>query len=211
MTTFEAVTGYRGGVYWSPFTKTSPTARDRGTLTYKSTVLSLLDEVDTIHIEAAEDATLQQATDKYLKMPIAQLLEVLSIDYGFSWTSIAQASQVSVPALRKWRQGGSITRENRDSLTKLAVLCDRLAKLEIENPEAFLEGALWPDVPLKVLDVFIKDRSELIMDYAKGLIPSARLLDAVMEDWRDRYPRPKNEIVFNEFGAPTIDFAPDGS
>ena len=47
----------------------------------------------------------------FVKKPTIKLLNRLAIEYGMSWSGIAQSIGVSVQSIRKWRYSGSISIE----------------------------------------------------------------------------------------------------
>ena len=73
--------------------------------------LDLHRSVGQLHSEAL-DKQLRALANQRVREELSALLEELS-NLGFSWRDIARTSQVSVPALRKWRLGAPATGENR--------------------------------------------------------------------------------------------------
>ncbi len=60
---------------------------------------------------------LESRTDEAAKGAPADLLSELA-DLGFSWTSVARIVGVSIPAVRKWRQGDAVSGHNRRRLAQ---------------------------------------------------------------------------------------------
>lgn len=109
------------------------------------------------------------------------------IDLGLSWSMISRAIGVSIPAIRKWRQGEGATPSNRHTLAHLLALLDMLTdQFMIEDP------ASWLEIPLgttshTLVDVFVVGRADVILEYAARWIASPELvLDQIDAGWQTR-------------------------
>ena len=125
---------------------------------------------------------------KLTKENLSGLLDALS-DVGLSWREIARVSGVSIPAVRKWRNGEQATGENRTRVAMLAALC-QLAKDEylIDDVASWLEVPLHQDVPLTVLDLVVEDRFDLALQLASERdADPERILDQFDPGWQERY------------------------
>jgi hypothetical protein len=119
---------------------------------------------------------------------VIQLLDELTDERGMSWTHIAKLVGVSVPTLRKWRNGGSITGENRGRLARLAAFLEMLEVLNVQDPASWLEMPLWDKVPLTPLDVYVTVGPQRLLEYAGGHLDGpSQLLDELDPDWQGRY------------------------
>jgi len=122
------------------------------------------------------------------KESLSGLLDELS-DLGFSWREIARVSGVSVPAVRKWRNGEPATGENRKRVSMVAALCE-LARNQylIDDVASWMEAPLHPGAPVTVLDLVADDRFDLALQLAseQGTDPE-RVLDQFDPEWRERY------------------------
>lgn len=114
-----------------------------------------------------------------------QVLLAELADRGYSWRMIARLVGVSIPALRKWRQGDSSTGENRRRIAELAALTDFLDEYMIADVPSWLEVPLDPDVAVTCADICAAGRVDLVLDFAanRTATPHA-LLDAFDPNWR---------------------------
>ena len=149
--------------------------------------LDLHRSTEQLHSEAL-DKHLRHLANQRVREELSALLEELS-DLGFSWRDIARTSQVSVPALRKWRLGASATGENRKRVATMAAFCD-IARDQylISEVASWLETPIHPDAPITPMDMIVKDRWSLVLQLASthGQDPEL-VLDEFEPDWRQRY------------------------
>lgn len=122
---------------------------------------------------------------------LESLLDRLS-DLGFSWRDIARVVGVSVPALRKWRLGGTATGENRHRVATLVAFCDMADERScISDVACWLETPLDPQTPLTGLDLMASDRFDLALRLARDRDSDPQaVLDEFEPNWRDRYSSP---------------------
>jgi hypothetical protein len=109
-------------------------------------------------------------------------------DRGFAWRDIATLVGVSVPALRRWRQGESPTGGHRLGIARVLAFVEILeADHLISVPASWLEMPLSPDAPVSGVDLATAGRYEDLLDLAAGHASAAEVLDRWQPDWRTRY------------------------
>lgn len=162
------------------------------------------DEIGDLHRSAdvvysdVLEIELQATTSQRAKEDLKGLLEELN-GLGFSWRVISRIAQVSVPALRKWRMGGTATGENRRRVATVAAFCQLVRKRYlIEDVAGWLETPLHSDAPVTGLDLMAGDRFDLVLrlacDYGEN---PEKVLDEFEPGWKDRYTS-----TFEVFTAP---------
>ena len=149
--------------------------------------LDLHDSAEQLHSEAL-DVHLRTLANQRVREELSALLEELS-GLGFSWRDIARTSRVSVPALRKWRQGAPATGENRKRVATMAAFCN-IARDEyhIREVASWLETPIHPDAPITPMDMIVRDRWDLVLRLAgtHGEDPEL-MLEEFEPGWRKRY------------------------
>lgn len=122
---------------------------------------------------------LNHRADEKSRLGLSGLLAELTAGRGLGWSSIARLVSVSVPAVRKWRQGGDITPPRLHALARLT------AFLELVEAESVSDAAAWLSLPLDddqaselacKSDVYIAGGFVDLLAYAKGYISRAELL-----------------------------------
>lgn len=145
------------------------------------------DSTSELHLNTL-DKLLRSKAAQRAKEDITTSLSYLS-SLGLAWSDVARVIGVSVPALRKWRQGESATGENRLKVGNFAAFCSILE-------EAYLFGDLgsWLETPLDLrapitpLDLLADGRYDLGFVLAgDGNIDPESVLDQYESDWRTRY------------------------
>lgn len=134
---------------------------------------------------------LKEQTAALEQQSAQSLIEHLADD-GVGWSAIAHMLGVSVPAVRKWRNGEGASPANRSAAAQLAALLDLLSEqFIIDDPASWLEIPLG-GTPRTLADIYAAGRTDLILDYASGwLRPAEKLLDAFAPEWRGE---PKREF-----------------
>ncbi|MCP4964917.1 MAG: hypothetical protein GY926_06740 [bacterium] len=96
---------------------------------------------------------------------------------------------MSIPALRKWRQGESASGENRQRVARLAAFCELVGdRYLIDDVAGWLETPIHADAPASGLDLLAEDRFDLALRLASDQNTDPELiLDDVRSDWRERY------------------------
>lgn len=149
----------------------------------RSDVGILSEKVEQVH-DMSLLIQLEARTDEQAKRRPTDLLNELS-DLGFAWTSVARLVGVSIPAIRKWRQGGSVSGTNRRKLARLLALVGLL-----KSDHLISDVVSWLDMPLSgsgytAIDVLVAGHEANLMLYAAGHISSMQLLDRALPDWRE--------------------------
>ena len=81
---------------------------------------------------------LNHTIEQKSRCDLASLLNELSAGRGLGWSEIARLVGVSVPAVRKWRNGGDITSPRLKNLAQLAAFLQILEDSSIPDPAAWL-------------------------------------------------------------------------
>jgi transcriptional regulator with XRE-family HTH domain len=171
-----------------------------------------------LHVQDATElrsATTQLHTDTVLEMlrarasshatqALQQLLAVLD-GRGLAWRDIARLVGVSVPALRKWRNGEPATGENLLKVARLVALCEVLEEQAlITDPASWLEVPLVDDVPVTGLDLYAGKRVDLLIRHAlHNEADPEELLDEFRPGWREEF-RGTFEFFTAEDGMPGL-------
>jgi transcriptional regulator with XRE-family HTH domain len=122
-------------------------------------------------------------TDEAAKRAPTDLIEEIAA-LGFSWTGVARLCGVSIPALRKWRQGEPPSGENRRKLAQIVAFVGVVA-----NDHLITDVASWLDVPLagtsiSGLELFAAGHVAELLEYAAEKLDSTLLLDRTVSGWR---------------------------
>lgn len=122
-------------------------------------------------------------------------------DAGFAWRDIARMVGVSVPAVRRWRQGEPPTGAHLLGIARLGALIETLrAEHLIAQVASWMEMPLVPDAPLTGIDLATDGRLPDLIDLAAGHGNPEALLDDWTPAWRERYAS-----EFEVFEAPDGD------
>lgn len=161
----------------------------------------LAHDVAELHGQAL-DIQLEARTDEAAKRSVADLLEELG-SLGFAWRDIARLVGVSVPAIRKWRLGGTVTGAHRRQVARLLSFVDVL-----RSDHLVQEVPSWMEIPISAssltgIDVYALGGAKRLLLHAAGYIGSDDLLDSVSPEWRDQKDG-AFEIVEGGDGEPVI-------
>lgn len=161
----------------------------------------LLEDVAEVHDEAME-IQLEARTDEAAKRSVADLLTELA-DLGFAWRDIAQLVGVTVPAVRKWRQGEPATGVHRRAVARLLAFADVL-----KSDHLVSEVSSWMEIPLAGssttgIDVYSQGGANPLLLHAAGHLSSEELLDTIDPNWRDALDD-RFEVVPGDDGEPII-------
>jgi transcriptional regulator with XRE-family HTH domain len=151
--------------------------------------------------EMLDEAAVARATHRssraaqidYLARPfqrrsVATVLDGIA-DTGLAWRDIARVIGVSVPAVRRWRQGESATPENHMAVARFAALMATLKELGVDDVATWLEMPIDPAAPVTGLDLAAEGKFEDLCEFALDEVTGAELLDAWTPQWRTRYRR----------------------
>lgn len=149
----------------------------------RSDVGVLSENVAQVHEDSLRLQLESRADVAARRSPVSLLDELAA--WGFSWTAIARVVGVSIPAVRKWRQGNPLSGENRRNLASLVAFVGVL-----EEDYLIGDGASWLDMPLGEstftgIDLLATGKAHGLMEYAAGHIGSTDLLDSALPAWRD--------------------------
>ncbi len=146
----------------------------------------LNDDVSEAHREVQVYDLDERARSK-AKKSVRSLLQELSINRGMAWRDIARLADVSVSAVRKWRQDGAATPEKRLALARLAAFLDLLEGFMIEDPAGWLELPVVDGYTVRNMDLYEAGRPDLLLDVVGFRQRETSALDLFNPDWRTRY------------------------
>lgn len=148
---------------------------------------SVHNSTDELHAETL-DTLLRSTAGRFSREGLSDLLDRLSL-LGFSWRDLGRIVGVSVPALRKWRNGDQASGENRLRVARLAAFCEIVREQYlIDDPASWLEIPLHIDAPVTGIDLLAMDRFDLAFRLAgDDRTDPGWVLDQFDPDWRNRY------------------------
>lgn len=118
---------------------------------------------------------------------MGKLLNELA-DYGFAWRDIAALARVSVPAVRRWRQGETPTGEHLLEVARLMALVETMRNDHLVSDVAsWMEMPLAPEAPLTGIDLAASGRLQEVVDVAAGHSTGEAVLDQWQPGWREKY------------------------
>lgn len=132
--------------------------------------------------------TLEQRAQDRAKGGGLPLLDELA-DNGFAWVDIARLVGVSVPAVRKWRNGGTISGERLADLARVVVLVDWLRdEHHVTDVASWLEVPIALGAPVTRMNVLQSGARDLLIRsmVGDGLAPTD-MLDEFEPGWRTTY------------------------
>jgi len=133
------------------------------------------------------------------KRSVGEMLNELA-DAGFAWRDIAALAGVSVPAVRRWRQGEAPTGPNRLAIARIVALVETLRDDHLVSDVAsWMEVPLVPDAPVTAIDLAAAGCLQEVVEIAAGHSTGEEVLDRSRPGWRERY-RSEYEVLL----------APDG-
>lgn len=148
-------------------------------------VTALTDQTSILHRRTTADRLAELAAGLTKSTPPGLLGQLE--ERGLSWRDIARALHVSVPAVRKWRQGEAISGDNRLRLARFVAICDLLEEAHmVDDVAGWFETPLRTDAPVTPLDVYMGGREDLVVDYAAQQLLPDQVLDHYDPDWRQR-------------------------
>ncbi|MGD9792196.1 MAG: hypothetical protein AB7V43_01840 [Acidimicrobiia bacterium] len=161
----------------------------------------LLDDVADVHDRTIE-IQLESRTDEAAKRSVQDLLDELA-DLGFAWRQIAQLVGVTVPAVRKWRQGDPASGSHRRDVARLLAFVDVL-----RSDHLVQDVPSWMEVPLAgssitAVDVYSHGGARPLLLVAAGHLPTETMLDSFSPSWRDTRSD-RFEIAAGSDGQPVI-------
>lgn len=147
---------------------------------------------------------LEARTNELRKQSPRDLLTVLA-EHGFAWRDIARIVGVSVPALRKWREGGGVSGDHALAIARLAAFCaiaqdDHLVLQEVAG---WLEQPIVSGAGITGIDLVAEHRYEELLEYASGHVNPEGLLDRLRPEWRQKLGD-HAEVFISPDGMPGI-------
>lgn len=135
----------------------------------------------------AFEAQLNARTREVAKRSAVDMLDELATR-GFAWRDIARLIGVSVPAVRRWRQGESPTGPRLWTIARLLAFIDTLrADHHVTDAGAWLEMPLVPSAPITGIDMIADGHYAEVFDLAAEHTTAEDVLDQYQPDWRERY------------------------
>jgi len=127
------------------------------------------------------------------KRSVGEMLSELS-DAGFAWRDIASLSGVSVPAVRRWRQGEAPTGPNRLAIASIVALVETLRDDHlVADVASWMEVPLVPDAPMTAIDLAVAGCAAEVVEIAASHSTAEDVLDRWQPGWRERY-RSEHEV-----------------
>ena len=121
------------------------------------------------------------------KQSVGEMLNELA-DAGFAWRDIAALAGVSVPAVRRWRQGEAPTGPNRLAIARIVAFVETLRDDHLVSDVAsWMEVPLVPDAPVTAIDLAAAGRLQEVVEIAAGHSTGEEVLDRLQPGWRERY------------------------
>jgi len=121
------------------------------------------------------------------KQSVGEMLNELA-NAGFAWRDIAALAGVSVPAVRRWRQGEAPTGPNRLAVARIVALMETLRDDHLVSDVAsWMEVPLVPDVPVTAIDLAVAGRLQEVVEIAAGHSTGEDVLDRSQPGWREHY------------------------
>lgn len=121
------------------------------------------------------------------KRSVGEMLNELA-DTGFAWRDIAALAGVSVPAVRRWRQGEAATGANRLAVARIVALMETLRDDHLVSDVAsWMEMPLVADAPVTAIDLTVAGRLREVVEIAAGHSTGEEVLDRSQPGWRERY------------------------
>lgn len=187
--------------------RSEPTGRPREPQPTRTRTIAELDEevghqrgatrllVEDVSTLSARSADLHRATTadritelareraKFVPRTLLEALDAL----GFAWRDVARCLHVSVPAVRKWRHGESISGEHRQQLARLVAVCDLLREVHmVEDVAGWFETPLLTRIPVTPLDLYISGLEHLVIEHAAQHTSVEEVLNQYDPEWRQR-------------------------
>ncbi len=143
-------------------------------------------QVSEVHHQAFQAQLNSKARD-VAKRPAIEMLDELA-RRGFAWRDIARLVGVSVPAVRRWRQGESPTGPHLLAIARLLAFTEILRVDHLVSDVArWLEMPLVAEAPLTGIDMAADGRYVDLLDLATGHETPEAALDRWQPGWRERF------------------------
>ncbi len=153
----------------------------------------LNNQAKLLHNDAAElhkDVLFKEwtaATTALVRLDMPSLLSRLA-DCGFAWRDIARMIGVSVPAVQKWRRGGSVSGQSRTAAAAAAAACEVITRhYLVQDIASWFEAPIVVGYPITPLDLYAAGLVHLVFQLASGNADAEAVLTAFDADWRQTY------------------------
>jgi len=150
---------------------------------------------------------LNSRLEKLVARNPTELLNELA-DTGFGWRDIARMVGVSVPALRRWRNGELPTGENRRAIAQLLAFAQIIGEDHVFEPASWMEVPLAEGAPTTRIDLFASGQLDVVFDLATQNCTPEAAMDVAEPGWRERY-KSDWEVAAAPDGQPYIGVKPD--
>lgn len=174
--------------------RTRKLTEDAGWLRNTSTILS--EDVADVHQQSFQ-AQLDVKTARLATQEPVQLLDQLG-GLGFAWRDIARMLAITVPALRRWREGELPTGQNRRNLAQLLAFV-QIASDHVFEPASWMEVPITAGAPTTSIDLYAEGHLGVLFEFATGHRSPEATLDAAQPGWRDRF-RSDWQVLVDEDG-----------
>jgi transcriptional regulator with XRE-family HTH domain len=144
---------------------------------------ALHNQAGDIHNRAIE-AQITERSHQLAAQGAPELLSQLS-EAGLSWRDIARMCGVSVPAVRRWRNGDPPTGDHLHSIATLLALRE-IAERDhfIHDFASWIEVPLYPPFPLNGVDLISAGHTAELLELAGQHVTPEEVLDRVSPSWR---------------------------
>jgi len=138
------------------------------------------------------DAVAEEASRESPEVLLNRLAEA-----GMAWRDVARLVGVTVPAVQKWRRGGSITGANRLKLARIVGLLDVLKRNFVAEGVSWLEMPVKQGVCLSRLDLFANGSEDLVLELISD-DGNEKAVDGILDRFN---PRWRTTLVDDAFEA----------
>lgn len=153
--------------------------------------------------QPTDEAELKSRTRDLIKKPTKELLRRLTVEFGMSWSGIAFAIGISVQSIRKWRQGASISNDNKMALAKVVAVLDILNEEQIEDPASWFELPILEGYSPRHLDLLPGKQYGPLLELAYSYREPQEVLHSINPNWEIEF-RLEHEVFIAEDGLPAI-------
>jgi hypothetical protein len=152
--------------------------------------------------------------------PLPELLSNLTDDFAFSWSTLARCIRVTPTAVRKWRHGEELARENKQRVARLIAFSRLLHEIDprIHDVGDWLEGLVSPDATLTRADLYRTGADVDLLRMARSVVRAGPdnirpedVLDHYAQGWRTQFATDDRVTVeWDSEGMPSIIYRGDG-
>jgi len=143
-------------------------------------------EVGEVYREALAEQ-LDVKARSIAKRSVGEMLDELAVA-GFAWRDIARLARVSVPAVRRWRQGETATGANRLAVARTVALVEILRDDHLVSDVAsWMEVPLVSSAPVTAIDLAADGCFQEVVEVAAAHSTGEDVLDRARPGWRERY------------------------